>query len=123
MVDLFFYRDPEEAEKEEQAAIEAKQPKEEYAPQQENWNPDAPAAPAPEVADWAAEAVPVSAVPIQPGYGTAPAPAAAEDWSATDTGDWAAGSAAAAGAATAPAAAPAAAAGNEWGGGAAENWG
>ena len=119
MVDLFFYRDPEEAEKEEQAAIEAKQPKqEEY--QQENWNPDAPAAPVPEVADWASEAVPVAAVPIQPGYGATPQttePAGATDWSATDTGDWAAGSAPAA-------AAPAAAApGNEWGGGGAENWG
>jgi len=52
---------------------------------------------------WGAEATPV-AVPaaVQPGYG------AAKDWSATDTGDWAAASA---GAAT-----------NEWGGSAAENW-
>lgn len=120
MVDLFFYRDPEEAEKEEQAAIEAKQPKEEYNPQQENWNADAPAVPAPEVADWAAEAVPVAAVPIVPGYGATPA--ADTDWSATDTGDWAAGSAAPAAAPAAPAA-PAAAPANEWGGGAAENWG
>lgn len=116
MVDLFFYRDPEEAEKEEQAAIEAKQPKEEY-PQQENWNPDAPAQ-TQEVADWAAEAVPVAAVPIQPGYGTQQTETT--DWSATDTGDWSG----AGGAATQPAApAPAAAPGNEWGGSAAENWG
>ena len=67
-------------------------------------------------------------MPIQPGYG------GAEDWSATDTGDWAApaaptpAAAAAAPAAVAPAAvAPAAVAPaaptNEWGGGAAENWG
>jgi small subunit ribosomal protein SAe len=118
MVDLFFYRDPEEAEKEEQAAVEAKQPKEEYNAQQENWNVDAPAAPAPEVADWAAEAVPVAAVPIVPGYGATPS--ADTDWSATDTGDWAAGGA---GSAAAPAAPAAAAPANEWGGGAAENWG
>lgn len=115
MVDLFFYRDPEEAEKEEQAAIEAKQPKEEYTAPQENWNPDTPAAPTTEVADWAAEAVPVAAVPIQPAYGAAKP--AAEDWSATDTGDWA-GSTPAAPAAPAPAAAT-----ESWGGSAAENWG
>jgi len=118
MVDLFFYRDPEEAEKEEQAAIEAKAPKEEYAaPAAENWSADVPAAP--EVTDWANDTVPVAAVPIsQPGFGAG----GADDWSATDTGDWA--SSAPAPAAAAPGApAPAAAApANEWGGGAAENW-
>merc|ERR1712198_509364 len=125
MVDLFFYRDPDEAEKEEQAAIEAKQPKEsEYqaAPVTgENWNPDAPAAPAAEVTDWATETVAVAPVPIQPGLG-----GNTEDWSATDTGDWAAPAPAGAPAAVAaPAAAPVAApaATNEWGGSAAENWG
>ena len=40
-----------QAEKEEQAAIEAKQPKEEYQAPQENWSADTPAAPVPEVAD------------------------------------------------------------------------
>lgn len=122
MVDLFFYRDPEEAEKEEQAAIEAKAPKDEYAaPAAENWNADVPAA-GPEMTDWAADTVPVAAVPIsQPGFG-----GGADDWSATDTGDWAASTPAAAAPAAAatpaaPGAAPAPA--NEWGGGAAvENW-
>lgn len=126
MVDLFFYRDPEEAEKEEQAAIEAKAPKEEYggagAVQTESWGGDVPAA-EPTVTDWASDTV-VSAVPIaQPGFGSsgaaptaaaaaaAPAPST-DDWSATDTGDWAA---------TAPP--PPAGGNNEWGGSAAENWG
>lgn len=116
MVDLFFYRDPEEAEKEEQAAIEAKAPKqEEYAPAADNWSADAPipGAAAP-VADWASEAVPVAAVPIAaPGFG-APAAAGGDDWSATDTGDWAA--------ASAPVPAAAAPTG-EWGGSAAaDSW-
>lgn len=122
MVDLFFYRDPEEAEKEEQAAIEAKAPKDDYAaPAAENWNVDAPA-PAPEVADWATDTVPVAAVPIsQPGFGAPAATAAAggDDWSATDTGDWAATPAPAA---AAPAAGGAAPTTESWGGGAAENW-
>lgn len=113
MVDLFFYRDPEEAEKEEQAAIEAKAPKEEYAggAQTENWGADVPVA-EPQVTDWATDTI-APAVPIaaQPGFG-APAATAGEDWSATDTGDWAATPAPAAAAAT-----------NEWGGSTAENWG
>ena len=52
----------------------------------------------------------------QPAFGgVAPAAAAAtDDWSATDTGDWAAKT---------PATAAAAALGNEWGGGTEENWG
>ena len=39
MVDLFFYRDPEEAEKEEQAAKEQAQqkPEEQQFPQQDQW--------------------------------------------------------------------------------------
>lgn len=119
MVDLYFYRDPEEAEKEEQAAIEAKAPKEEYtAPAAENWSADVPVAGAGEVTDWAADTVSVPAVPIsQPGFG---APAASEDWSATDTGDWASATPAAPAAGAPGAAAPAAT--NEWGGSAAENW-
>merc|ERR1712141_653342 len=67
MVDLFFYRDPEEAEKEEQQAKEAAQAAakpEEFAPQQENWEGGA----APEVTDWAADAV-APAVPIAPATG------------------------------------------------------
>jgi len=124
MVDLYCYRDPEEAEKEEQAAIEAKQTRDEYQ-QPPDWGMDAPAASTgptpgginaqPEVADWSADTgVPVAAVPIQPGAavagGAPPSPfgattAETKDWSATDTGDWAAGGTA-----------------KEWGG-SAENWG
>jgi small subunit ribosomal protein SAe len=108
MVDLFFYRDPEDAEKEEQAAIEGKATKDEYAAAPaENWAMDAPAVAAPEAADWATETVPVAAVPIaaaQP-FGAAPT----EDWSADASNDWAAP------VATAPA-------GNNWGGAPAEDW-
>jgi small subunit ribosomal protein SAe len=102
MVDLYFYRDPnEEQAKEEEAVPEVvKTTKEEY---QGDWaTADVNLAP-PEVADWAAEAIPVVPAPVQPGY-TAP-----KDWSATDTGDWAATSAAAG-------------VTSDWGGGAAENW-
>jgi len=101
MVDLFFYRDPNEESKEEDVPEVVKpQQKDEYQPE---WGAaDVPVVAA-EVSDWGAEATPV-AVPaaVQPGY------VAAKDWSATDTGDWATASA---GAAT-----------TEWGGGAAENW-
>jgi len=128
MVDLYFYRDPEEAEKEEQAAIEAKAKEVEttYTAPQADWNPADMGVPAaPEVADWASEAVPVSAVPIQPAspYGGATTAAAAvaagqgqagqppaggttEDWAATEPQDWSAGTT------------------NEWGGtSTAESWG
>lgn len=114
MVDLFFYRDPEEAEKEEQAAIEAKAPKEEYsAPAGDGYTADLPAG-AEQITDWATDtvaAVPI-ATPAAAGFG-APAATAGDDWSATESGDWA----------TATPAAPAAAPGNEWGGSAADNWG
>ena len=56
------------------------------------------------IEQWGAETIPIAPAPIQPGY------TAAEDWSATDTGDWSA--------TPAPAPAPA----NEWGGGSADNW-
>jgi small subunit ribosomal protein SAe len=118
MVDLYFYRDPEEAEKDEQAAIEAKQTRDEYVQQPPpDWGMEGNAAPTPgginaqpEVADWSAApeaGVPVAAVPI-----TAAAAVAApggfgvgetKDWSATDTGDWSSKT-------------------KEWGG-TAENWG
>lgn len=119
MVDLFFYRDPEEAEKEEQAALEAKQqmaaPVKEagYDATQERTELGA-TAPA-EVTDWASETFPVAPQLQQTApYGTAaaaaapPAPAA-EDWSA-DTDKWAAQ----------PTAAPQS---SEWGGSTTENWG
>lgn len=112
MVDLFFYRDPEEAEKEEQVAEKAAVVKEEY-PAQENWNegPVGIGAPAPEVTDWASEVTPVAPVPIQSGFGTEK-----EDWSAAEKSDWGAEVTPAA-----PAATPAAPTGNEWGG-STENW-
>jgi len=111
MVDLFFYRDPEEAEKEEQAAIEAKAPKEEYtAPPAENWSGEgnAPAE------DWASDSVAVPAVPMatQPAFGAPAAAEATSDWAAESTGDWAT-----------PTANPAANQASDWGGSSAENWG
>lgn len=119
MVDLYFYRDPEEAEKDEQAAKEASQVKQDdFVPQQESWNPaDVPLG-QPEVTDWAADSVPVPAVPIQSaqtGFG------ATEDWSVPESGDWSAPSQVATTTPAAPAPAPAPT--NEWGGSGAENWG
>lgn len=73
MVDLYFYRDPEEAEKEEQA-LEAKAAKEgEY---QTEWNTDgvAPAPAAEAVTDWATEVAP----PTEPRKWVTEAPAATE---------------------------------------------
>jgi len=107
MVDLYFYRDPEEAEKEEQGAIEKAPQKEDV---QDQWNPtDIPIQPAPaqEVSDWAAESIPVA----PPAQSFMPPPT--KDWSASTTEDWS--SAAAAGpvpTSTTP----------EWGGTGAENW-
>jgi len=125
MVDLFFYRDPEEAEKEEQAALEAKQqsaaPAKETYEQQQDWSGELAQ---PEVADWAADSLPVAPAPIQPG-GTGYAQQATgttEDWSA-DAGDWSATPAAPAAPAPAQAQAPTQAPTSDWGGSAAENWG
>lgn len=124
MVDLFLYRDPEEAEKEaEQQAIEGKEKaKDEFTDQTPYSAPSAEA-------DWATEGLAVPAVPVA---GTA-APAAAfddaaapatDDWAATDTGDWATAQPAPAVAAAPAATAPAVAAqpASDWGGSAAENW-
>lgn len=124
MPDLFFYRDPEEAEKEErerqEAAAESQlaAAKDFAPPAKEDWGGEE-AAP---VQDWAADGqpaapgAPVAAAPaaIAP---AAAAPAAAapafqvtDDWAAqTETSDWAAQSAAPEAAAAAPAA-------NTWGG-------
>eukprot|EP00918_Siedleckia_nematoides_P047895 GHVU01104909.1.p1 GENE.GHVU01104909.1~~GHVU01104909.1.p1 ORF type:complete len:334 (+),score=53.91 GHVU01104909.1:75-1076(+) len=136
MVDLFFYRDPEEAEKEEQTAAEVKPAREEF---QSDWvDMGAPglAASTQEVADWGSEAVPVApapvkwgaeavaipAVPTMPaaGFGVAPA-SSTDDWGA-QTDDWGAAPAPPAPAAPSPAA-PGAPVGGEWGGPSAENWG
>lgn len=116
VVDLFFYRDPEEAEKEEQAAKEVAAPpvktETDYsalantdwtteapaaAPSAENWDGDAPAA-----AAAAPVAAPGVAAPVDPAAFAASAP---QDWAAET--DWTAPAA--------PAGAPAAPATN-WGG-------
>lgn len=116
MVDLYFYRDPEEAEKEEQTAIAEKAVTKE---QPDQWAPDA--APQmqqqPEVTDWAAETM-----NVQPAIGGqfsmgATAPPATEDWSATD--DW---SKQVPAPTTTGQAAPAPPPTAQWGGDAVENW-
>jgi len=104
VVDLFFYRDPEEAEKEEQV-IQDKPVKEASEFVQESWTADLGPEPAPVVADWDATAAPV-AMP-----GIASAFPATDDWSAQVTDDWAA---------TAPAPAPTT---TDWGGSGGETWG
>ncbi|XP_060588253.1 small ribosomal subunit protein uS2-like [Ruditapes philippinarum] len=84
MVDLYFYRDPEEAEKEEQTAIAekavAKEPTDQWAPEAVPQIPQQT-----EVTDWAAETM-----STQPAIGGqfmgSSVPAPTEDWSATD--DW-----------------------------------
>ncbi|KAJ8784073.1 hypothetical protein J1605_008573 [Eschrichtius robustus] len=84
MPDLYFYRDPEEIEKEEQAAAEKAVTKEEF---QGEWTAPAPefTAAQPEVADWS-EGVQVPSVPIQqfPTEDWSAQPAT-EDWSAAPT--------------------------------------
>lgn len=125
MPDLFFYRDPEEAEKEEQATTEGK-PKEENF--QDQWNTGESAqpaiAPVSEVADWASESIPVPAVPVQPysaGAGAAPTPG--ETWATSAApNEWAAAPQAAAPAPAPTAPAPPTGSTAEWGGSTAENW-
>ncbi|XP_077980546.1 small ribosomal subunit protein uS2-like [Glandiceps talaboti] len=118
MPDLYFYRDPEEVEKEEQAALAEKATKEEAVaavPYADQWGGQpavepaaaAPAAPAPatattDVTDWAAASeVTVPSVPIQPAFAATTeewgAQEPANDWSASPapaptTGDWGGGS-------------------------------
>lgn len=110
VVDLFFYRDPEEAEKEEQAAKEVAvapiKAEPEYAPiTQPEWMPEAVA---PEGQSWdeAVPAVAAAAVAAPAAVpGAAPAFDANQDWAAED---W--------NAAPAPGATAAAAATASWGG-------
>nr|XP_021522881.1 40S ribosomal protein SA-like [Aotus nancymaae] len=84
MPDLYFYRDPEEIEKEEQAAAEKAVTKEEF---QGKWTAPAPefTATQPEVANWS-EGTQVPSVPVQQfpteDWSTQPA---TEDWSAAPT--------------------------------------
>lgn len=108
MVDLFFYRDPEEAEKEEQATQDKAPEKSEYQADQWMDAPPAAAGIGGAVDDWSAEApaattfgaaaaaAPGAAAPAADDWAapvtTAPAPAAAaptSDWSAAGN-DWSA---------------------------------
>jgi len=111
MVDLYFYRDPEEVEKEEKEAQErAIVQREEVAPSQEAWAPDAAPPPA-EVEDWASETV--APVPVQPFGAAVPAAQApvSEDW-AMSKDDWTAQ----------PATTTTTTTTNEWGGAASDTW-
>lgn len=114
MPDLYFYRDPDDVEKDEQQAVEAKKVEAENNFTQPEWNAEAPAAA--EVADWASEPVAVAPVPMATSTGFT------NDWS-TPTDDWSA-QPAPAGSQTTPAAPAPSAGGNvgEWGGAGAENW-
>merc|ERR1711936_805963 len=92
MPDLFFYRDPEEVEKEErekaEAAAESQMVKapDFVAPDKEDWGADAA------VTDWAADGQPAAA-PVAAPAAVAPYQVT-EDWAAqTETSDWAAASA------------------------------
>ncbi|KXJ20469.1 40S ribosomal protein SA [Exaiptasia diaphana] len=97
MPDLYFYRDPEEAEKEEQAAAMAHQHEEQYTGGGESWGgaavtagvlPDQPAAPEVDwasggITDWGAEtSAPTAPQPFV-------APTSGGDWDkVTPSGDW-----------------------------------
>jgi len=114
MPDLFFYRDPEEAEKEEKERAENAEAQmmktgDFSAPQKEDWGAEGG------VEDWSADGQTAAA----PAPAAIAAPAAAgyqvtEDWSAqTETSDWAAASAGEQQSSAAPAS-------NNWGG--SSNW-
>ena len=104
MVDLYFYRDPEELEKEEQAAAE-KAAAEAQAPYQPDWTQQAEQV-QPEITDWSAEmaAGPAPGAAVPTGDFMPPAPT---DWAAP-TEDW--------GATPAPPPAAPAATPGDWGG-------
>jgi len=114
MPDLFFYRDPEEAEKEEKERAENAEAQmmktgDFSAPQKEDWGAEGG------VEDWSADGQTAAAAPA-PAAIAAPAAGyqVTEDWSAqTETSDWAAASAG-------EQAAPAAPAATNWGG--SSNW-
>lgn len=84
MPDLYFYRDPEESEKEEQTTTEA--PKETVP--EANWQPEGIQS-AGQVQDWASEPIPAGAAVggLQAFGGPTPAPAK-EDWARTESGQW-----------------------------------
>lgn len=115
MPDLFFYRDPDEVEKEEKEAQE--RAKEDVAPPQESWTNDTGLA-VQEVSDWA-EQVPVSNVPAQPSAFPADG-----EWGMPKVDDWSA-EPASAGVPTAVqpvTPAPLPGTGSDWGGPTTEKW-
>uniref|UniRef100_A0A1W7R9M6 Small ribosomal subunit protein uS2 n=1 Tax=Hadrurus spadix TaxID=141984 RepID=A0A1W7R9M6_9SCOR len=101
MVDLYFYRDPEEAEKEEQAQVQAEKPFKEQQEFPEQWGGGEVQTVAPEVTDWSAEPPDAPATVPQ----VAAFPQTTSDWSAAESTDW-----------STPAAP------NDWGAGAADAW-
>lgn len=115
VVDLFFYRDPEEAEKEEQASKEIVVAPKAEAPT-ENWGGEAVAATEQPIPSWSEEG-PVAIPAATAAAATAGAPAAApitaynanEDWATQVGDDWSA---------PAPAAAPT----SDWGGAGSNSW-
>jgi len=112
MPDLFFYRDPEEAEKEEAARAEeviaSKQADFVAPPAKEEWGGEELASAAAPVTDWSADGAPAPAAAPAVPAAAAPAFQVTDDWAAqTETSDWAAQSAPA-GEAAAP--------GQTWGG-------
>ncbi|KAL4239364.1 hypothetical protein ACF0H5_000181 [Mactra antiquata] len=110
MVDLYFYRDPEEAEKEEQTAIAEKAVAKE---QPDQWASDAvPQMQQAEVTDWAAETMNVP--PAIGGQFTMASGVQNEDWSST-ADDWSKQIPAQPATAAAPPT-------SQWGGDAVENW-
>jgi len=117
MPDLFFYRDPEEAEKEEQARQEAIQAQQVSQPiksgEPENWGEEMNT-------DWANEPAPSGVTPAAPALTQAPVRnfTVTDDWNPQASTDWAAESAPAPAAAPdAPAPAPTT---QQWGG--SSNW-
>ncbi|PRD34047.1 UNVERIFIED_CONTAM: Symplekin [Trichonephila clavipes] len=109
MVDLYFYRDPEDAEKEEQAAVQAERPVKDAAEfQSEPWGGGEVAPVAPEVTDWSAEPAQVY-------------PDTTEDWSAQPSNDWSA-TAPIANVGGTPAQIPPAAPTNDWGAASDAGW-
>ncbi|BFZ17961.1 hypothetical protein BsWGS_21000 [Bradybaena similaris] len=86
MPDLFFYRDPEEVEKEEKEALE--RAKDEIPAPQADWPGETGIVGAPDISDWAAEDVPVPAVTLQPQ--AFPPPAATDEWNVPKMDDWSA---------------------------------
>ncbi|KAL8593313.1 hypothetical protein ACOMHN_009966 [Nucella lapillus] len=117
MVDLYFYRDPEEVEKEEKEAQErAIVQKEDVPPPTEQWTTEV----VQDVADWASEPVVPAVQPFGASPSAAPAPATTpaptEDWAMPAQDDWSAQPT------TDASPAPASAPGNEWGGTTTDSW-